>query len=310
MLKLISSPIIDVMFIILNYMTDLDKMALRNTKISKYKSSIKYRIEDNTLKIYKESGNSSIRISITNYSEFIKKNPSLKIIIFLLYQINRCAVADAKITTDTVEFDIDELVDFKMYTSTSKAKISLIKTLDALKNISFGIRVGDEKFTDQQPLITDTYNINKKVMSFKINTEFPWEILLRHFMTLPKCYFSLSKRASTLLYFCSYMARQNTRDLCKYGYFDIKLRTVQYRLNLPDGADTKSPGTVIKAPIRNVVEEINQTLGSHFFLELIENDSASIEHYLNGSFIRVRIDDTYRRELPNIAFMKKRATKN
>ena len=65
------------------------------------------------------------------------------------------------------------------------------------------------------------------------NERISWSFIAQYFTILPRYYFRLPNRASDLLYYIFYLARQHTRDIEERGYFTIGFRAIQHRLQLP-----------------------------------------------------------------------------
>ena len=75
----------------------------------------------------------------------------------------------------------------------------------------------------------------------QLETDFNREFLIQYFTFLSSYYFKLSNRASDLLYYIFYLARQNTKEIEERGYFTIGFRAIQHRLQLPSEIGNNNP---------------------------------------------------------------------
>lgn len=308
MLKLPSSPVADFLMALLYILPDaaaVETLIKRNRKISKSKSRVQYKTDGGAMLAEKKTNGEQIQLRFDNYRSI----PPPKLLVFLLYQINKLAIADTKIITHEIEFNVNELVRCGMYKSVTSAKNAL-QNLKTITDIYFRGTVKCEELkteTEWQSPI-NSVEINKRIVTVKLNPDFPWEMLTRYYMILPEKAFTLSRRAFILLYYCCFLARQNTGEIKRYGSFSIGLRAVQYRLNLPDEGSTKNPKILIKQPILDSVDEIN-ALNCGIRLKLFASEKDNTADFLNNGKIKVYFDSDIQSVLPDKKQLKRRTKK-
>ena len=282
---------------------------VRDKKLSKGKSESRYKIKDNKLVFERVTAKECVRTVICDAENFFGRRPSQKLLIYLLWLINRQAVASGSMSAFDLDFDARELVELGAYKTLTSAKAGAATFLERMKSIYISASViGDESGGDGKPKrLIKAFNQSGSHFSVELNPDFNKASLTAYFMCLPECYFKLSHRASVLMYYCCYLARQNTVSVKRYGFFDISLRAVQYRLGLPDEKGTKNPKAYVKEPIIKAVEEINSVCpDNEMSLKLIADGDASVGRFLDSGKIRVYTKDIMKDELPDIGFLKKR----
>lgn len=305
MLKLPSGPITDFLMMLLYILPELsafDTLVSRNRKISKGKSTIEYVNKDSSLFAAKTTDSEKIGLLFKD----CRSIPPPKLLLFLLYQINKLAIINTNVVTYEIEFNLQELVQCGMYKSVTSAKAAL-KKLNAITDIYFKgtVKCEEPKTVSnwQKPILS--IETNKRTVTVNLNPDFPWEVLTRYYMLLPEEAFSLSRRAFILMYYCCFLARQKTSEIKHYGSFSITLRAVQYRLNLPDEGSTKNPKMLIKQPILDIVDEIN-ALKCGIRLKLFAAEKDNTADFLNNSKINVYFDSDIQASLPDKKQMKRR----
>ena len=230
-----------------------DLALVRDKKLSKGKSESHFKIKDNKLVFERVTAKECVRTVICDAENFFGRRPSQKLLIYLLWLINRQAVASGSMSAFDLDFDARELVELGAYKTLTSAKAGAATFLERMKSIYISASViGDESGGKPKRLIK-AFTQSGSHFSVELNPDFNKASLTAYFMCLPECYFNLSHRASVLMYYCCYLARQNTVSVKRYGFFDISLRAVQYRLGLPDEKETKNPKAYVKEPIIKAV---------------------------------------------------------
>ena len=118
--------------------------------------------------------------------------------------------------------------------------------------------------------------------------------MLQYYTILPRYYFRLPNRASDLLYYICYLARQNTKKIAEQGYYTISTRAIQHRLFLPSEVNNINPQRTIKQPIKDAINELmmehsNRYGTTELRLELIYNEKGNITDFLENGYLKVRI---------------------
>ncbi len=172
MFKLPSSPVTDFLIMLISALPDLsavDTLIKRNRKISKGKSAIKYKTDGKTLFAEKQNGSEQIQLRLDDFGSL----PSVKLILFLLTQINKLAITDTNVVTYEIEFNINELVRCGMYKSATSAKKAL-QTLDRITDIYFRgiVRCEEMKTVTEWQRPVETVGINKRNVTVELMAQY------------------------------------------------------------------------------------------------------------------------------------------
>lgn len=215
-----------------------------------------------------------------------------KMFLFALQKTNEQAVHNNELFKDTVCFPLQELVDIGMYTNIRSARTGFQAASQALTGITFTLSPKRGKDEWNHGVLFANFKIVKGQCQILLNKELSWNVIAQGYMQLPAYYYKLSSRASTLLYYVFYLARQNTNELKEKGSFSISFNSIHARLNLPIEGDTDNPKRDIKDALLNAIEEIldsheefcGQTSKNPDEFELIPHyQEGSISDFLKGS---------------------------
>ena len=113
-----------------------------------------------------------------------------------------------------------------------------------------------------------------------------------YYTIFPRWGYALPDGSFNLLDYFFSMARKNTDQLKKQGYFDIKLDTIRIAMGLPSPKDTQRHTHDIREPIEKAMAEIEDEQAANgadlIAFEWYYEDTKKIEEYLQGK-IRVFI---------------------
>jgi len=112
------------------------------------------------------------------------------------------------------------------------------------------------------------------------NEEFNWGSALQYYTNLPLIAFTLSGRAYQALNAILQKARMTAADRQNPAEINISLMEIADLLRLP--LDTSETRKLIKTPIRNIIDEINEIV-PEISLTLDADDNANKTDYLTGS---------------------------
>lgn len=131
-----------------------------------------------------------------------------------------------------------------------------------------------------------------------LNPRINWSFLTQYFTILPTYYFRLSNRASDLLYYIFYLARQNTKEIEERGYFTIGFRAIQHKLSLPSEKGLNNPLRDIKDPIEKAIEQIEDEHKAtynnmEFTLLPVCDEEAPITDYLDNGYLKVELKGAF-----------------
>ncbi|MCD7837790.1 MAG: hypothetical protein LUG65_02615 [Clostridiales bacterium] len=127
-----------------------------------------------------------------------------------------------------------------------------------------------------------------------LNSHIDWSFLAQYFTILPRYYFRLSNRASDLLYYIFYLARQRTRGIEEKGYFTISFRAIQHRLPLPSEKGNNNPDRTIRQPMEDALEQIEEAHSNYygnmeFSLLPVYDEGWTIIQYLENGYLQVSL---------------------
>ncbi len=112
------------------------------------------------------------------------------------------------------------------------------------------------------------------------NEEFNWGSFLQYYTNLPLNAFTLSRRAYQALNAILQKARMTAADRQNPAEVNISLKEIADLLQLP--LDTSETRKLIKTPVRNIIDEINEIV-PEISLTLDADDNANKTDYLTGS---------------------------
>ena len=258
--------------------------------------------ERKIIKAYK-SEELKFSIAYCDFTKMFQKDNNkgfMKIYVFILTQIYEQCFFQGKfvIIPDTepfVEIRYSQMVEAGMYQSETAARDSFKTNLKKLKSMEFSAELTSKKdgkafvplFKGELP-IKGGYNL-------VLNDLIDWNAIAEFYTKVPKWAFKLSSRAFSVVFYVFYLARQNANHIIEKHYFTIKPRSIQIFLNLPDEKNTTDPKRVIKDPIKDAINEINQEAAPSSFNIKLDPKAMNrkIKDFLDNSTITVNLNDEY-----------------
>lgn len=259
-----------------------------------------------------QKGESEVTIELSNIDKLTGSNkPAKKLFVLSLIKANEQAIHDGVLTKDYVSFPLKELLDIGFYTTLQSARKGFDNGADALTSLKIKGRVSKskKKVTDitEEKDSGGTYALEvlftgatreKGQCFIYLNPRINWGALTQYFTILPTYYFRLSNRASDLLYYIFYLARQHTRDIEERGYFTIGFRAIQHRLQLPNEKGAANPQRDIKEAIEKTLEELEDNHKAtydnmEFTLLPVYDDTAPIASYLDNGYLKVSLTGSF-----------------
>jgi len=222
--------------------------------------------------------------------------PAKKLFVLNSIKINEQALFNGQLSHDYVSFPLQELIDSGFYSTPQSARKGFKAGMDALTSIKVQ---GTERKTKKKTVTAESmrvlftgYDIKNGQCVVYLNPHFNWNFIAQYFTILPRYYFKLPNRASDLLYYIFFLARQHTRDIKERGYFAISFRAIQHRLQLPSEVGNTRPQQTIKQPIEEAIEELEKEHSSlygntEFSLLPVYDDLASIKDYLDNGYLKI-----------------------
>lgn len=228
--------------------------------------------------------------------------PAKKLFVLSLIKANEQAIFDGQLTKDYISFPLQELIDIGFYKTPQSARTGFKAGMDALTSLKIKGHIQQTKkrgsSIDALEVLFTGANIKNGQCTVYFNPRISWSFIAQYFTILPRYYFKLPNRASDLLYYIFFLARQHTRDIEERGYFTIGFRAIQHRLQLPSEIDNGNPYRTIKQPIEEAIEELETEHSllygnTEFSLLPVYEEAASIKDYLDNGYLRVGLTGAF-----------------
>lgn len=230
-----------------------------------------------------------------------KSNKTAKKIFNLaMLKISEQIYSDGKLVDNAVSFPLQDLVDYGLYGSARTARRGFLDGMDALTSLKAKGEMSTKSGnviarTDSLRVLFTGADIINGQCRILVQSDFDWRLMIRYYMPLPPYCFALPNKAYDLLYYIFYIARQRVKDIEEKGFFIVKNRTIQHRLNLPDEKNTKNPRRDIKDVIEAAITEIEDMHN-----EVYENgelkitpmgyeEDDTIQTYLDKGYLKIEI---------------------
>lgn len=251
-------------------------------------------------KIISKSKTAEIEIELYDIDKLTSS--ARKLLVLALIKANEQAIHNGELTKDYISFSLKELIDIEFYKTPQSARKGFNSGADVLTSLK--VR-GTVKKTKKQAATIDRLEvlftgaeISKSQCYLYLNTRISWSFLAQYFTILPRYYFRLPNRASDLLYYIFYLARQNTDKIERQHYFTISFRAIQHELQLPNEKGLNNPQRDIKEAIEAAVVQIenehsNYYHNKEFSLELVYDEAATISDYLDNGYLKIKFEETF-----------------
>nr|CRY94006.1 hypothetical protein [uncultured prokaryote] len=253
--------------------------------------------------IQQNSEKSSITLELADIDKLTGNNkPAKKLFVLALIKANEQAIFNGELGRNYVSFPLQELVDNGFYSRLQSARKGFKDGMDALTSLKVKGRIQKSKkdvsTIDCLELLFTGARIVRGQCTIFFNERIDWGFIAQYFTILPRYYFALSNRASDLLYYIFYIARQHTRDIERRGYFTIGFRAIQSRLQLPGEIGNTDPQRTIKKPIEDAIEELEikhceQYGNTEFGLLPVYDDNAPIADYLDNGYLKIELKGSF-----------------
>lgn len=249
------------------------------------------------------TGTAEVTIELADIEKVTGSNkPAKKLFVLSLIKANEQAIHDGQLTKDHISFPLQELVDIGFYKSSNSARAGFSKGADILTSLKIKGKVKKSKkkgveINALEVLFTGA-RIEKGQCRIFFNPRISWGFLTQYFTILPRYYFRLPNRASDLLYYIFFLARQHTKDIEERGYFTISFRAIQHKLQLPNEKGLNNPQRDIKDAIEDAIEQLetehSKTYGNtNFSLLPVYDEKAPIADYLNNGYLQVGLTGAF-----------------
>jgi len=292
---------------------DLTQLPARKKQIS-HGATYEVKTKGKRRLVIMEKGSSEVTIELTDIEKLTGSNkPAKKLFVLSLIKANEQAIHEGELTRDYISFPLQELVDIGFYTNIRSARAGFVSGADTLTSLKIKGKVSKskKKVADltKEKEDSGTYalevlftgaTVKKGQCTIYFNPRINWAGLTQYFTILPTYYFRLPNRASDLLYYIFYLARQNTKEIEERGYFTVGFRAIQHRLQLPNEKGAANPQRDIKdaieAAIVQLEEEHKATYNNmEFSLLPVCDDKAPIADYLDNGYLKVTLTGGFAR---------------
>lgn len=248
------------------------------------------------------SPKSKITLELADIEKFTGNNkPAKKLFVLTLIKANEQAIFNGELGRDYISFPLQELIDIDFYGSLRSARTGFKTAMDALTDIKVS---GDLQKTKKNKISVIGLHpfrkawIERNQCYIQLESDFNWSFIAQYFTILPRYYFKLPNRASDLLYYIFFLARQHTRDIEERGCFTISFRAIQHRLQLPNEKGLNNPQRDIKQPIEDAIEQLetehSQYYGNmEFSLLPVYDDTAGIADYLDNGYLKISLTGAF-----------------
>jgi len=261
----------------------------------------RYEVLENgkSRRVIMQSRKSEITVELADIDKLTGSNkPAKKLFVFALIKANERAIYDGRLAKEGISFPLQELIDIGFYKTPQSARKGFKDGMDILTSLKVKGSVQDsqksEKTVEALEVLFTGANIKTGQCTIYLNERINWNFITQYFTILPRYYFMLPSRASDLLYYIFFLARQHTRDIEKKGYFTIGFRAIQNKLQLPSEVNNGNPYRTIKQPIEEAIEEIEndhakQYGSTDFQLLPVYDEEAGIKEYLDNGYLKVTL---------------------
>lgn len=268
----------------------------RTTALEVYEDGKRRQIQLKTQK-------AQVTIELADIDKLTGSNkPAKKLFVLSLIKANEQAIHNGQLSRDYVSFPLQELVDIGFYKSLRSARTGFNSGMDTLTSLKIRghIKRSSNKGSaiDALEVLFTGAKIENNQCFIRLNYAIDWSFIAQYFTILPRYYFRLPNRASDLLYYIFFLARQNTKGIESRGYFAISFRAIQHRLQLPSEVGNPNPQRDIKQPIEDAIEQLetehSRLYGNtEFSLLPVCDDTKPIAEYLDNGYLKVSLTGAF-----------------
>lgn len=305
-----TSPVTDTILKVMGTGSDLAQMPARAKEVN-HSQKIEVLQAGNKRQVIVSSQVSTVTLELSDIDKLVGSNkPAKKMFVFSLIKMNEQAFSEGTLRRNYIQFPLQELIDIGYYSRPQSARKGFNDAMDILTSLKVKgtLQKGKKKTVEQSAIevLFTGANIKKGTCTIFLNERINWAFVATFYTILPKYYFSLPNRASDLLYYIFYIARQRVRDIEERGYFTISMRAVQERLNLPSENNNKDPQRTIKEPIDEAITAIEEASKDlEFTITPIYDMKAPIANFLSNGYLKIELKGKYARDF--IALSKETA---
>ena len=247
-------------------------------------------------------GTAKVTVELADIEKVTGSNkPAKKLLVLSLIKANEQAIHNGQLTKEYISFPLQELLDIGFYKTPQSARKGFSSGADILTSIKVKGKVKKSKKQgaeiDALEVLFTGARIERGQCLIFFNPRISWGFLTQYFTILPSYYFRLPNRASDLLYYIFYLARQRVKEIEDRGYFTISMRAVQERLNLPSEVGNKDPHRTIKEPVEEAITAIEEASKDiEFTITPYYDIEAPISEYLDNGYLKIELKGKYAKD--------------
>lgn len=261
------------------------------------------------VRVITTTGVSTVTLEVKALDKLLHSPTARKMFIYTLKKLNDQAFSGGEFKQNYAVFTLQELIDIGYYSTEQSARKGFKNAMEVLTSIKVSgeLHKGKKNVLSSEHLTvlyTGYELLGNGTYAFYVNERVNWAMVCAFYTSLPRFYFELSARASTLLYFIAVQARREAKTIAERHYLTISMRAVQERLNLPDEKGNTDPQRTIKKPVIDAIAEINQhaaSKGIGLSLELIGSTSRAISDFMENAYIKATLSGEYAESFTTIA---------
>lgn len=278
--------------------SELNQLPARRKQVS-HSQKIGILKSENKRQITVASKDSTVTLELSDIEKIAGKNvPAKKIFNYSLIKLAEQAYSNGGLKRDFIQFPLKDLIDIGFYNSPRTARRGFDSAMDVLTSMKIkgSMQKGKKKTISQSAIevLFTGANRDNGTCTIYLNERINWGFVAQYYTIIPKYYFALPNKASDLLFYVFYAARQRLNDIEKKGYFTISMRSVHERLHLPSEMSTKNPERDIKKPIEDAITAIEDANNNpNFTITPFYNNSASVTDFLNRGYLKVELAGEY-----------------
>lgn len=282
--------------------TDIEDLPARKKQVN-HNTMLEVLVSGKRRQVNLKSQKASVTIELADIDKLTGSNkPAKKLFVLALIKANEQAIHEGKLTKNYVSFPLQELIDTGFYSTPQSARRGFNAGMDTLTSLKIKGHIQQTKkkgsSVDSLEVLFTGARIEKGQCTIFFNERINWSFIAQYYTILPRYYFRLPNRASDLLHYIFYLARQNTQDIEKRGYFTIGFRAIQHRLQLPSEIGNNNPDRTIKQAIEEAIEQIEDSHNilygeMDFNLLPVYDESAPITGFLDNGYLKVELTGAF-----------------
>ena len=296
-----SSPANHFLFDILAAGEDIANLPARKKQVS-HGTTYEVQASGDKRRITVENAQGTVKMMVELNDIHVMNKMGKKLLTLAMIKANEQCLHNGQLTRDYVSFPLQELIDCGLYSSLNSARNGFETGTSALTSMKIKGKIRKTKKSAAEIYALEVPFTGAKIKNGQcfiyLNNRIDWNFFTQYFTKIPPYYFRLSNRASDLLYYIFYLARQHTNEIAEKGYFTVSFQAIHSLLQLPDPLTARNPQRDIKEAIENAVTEIETEQNAAYAnkelsFELVYSEQAGISEYLDNGYLKISLSGTF-----------------